>query len=62
MEYVSILENRQITALVCDDQILWVGTDRGLFCLRCQDNSWQVVNEFNIHNSVWEKMGDCDRY
>ncbi|MBD2604780.1 hypothetical protein H6G81_09635 [Scytonema hofmannii FACHB-248] len=50
-EYVSKLENRQITALVCDDQNLWVGTDRGLFCLRCQDNSWQVVNEFNIHNS-----------
>jgi ligand-binding sensor domain-containing protein len=50
-EPVSELENRQITALVYDDQILWVGTDRGLFGLQCQDNSWQVINEFNIHNS-----------
>jgi ligand-binding sensor domain-containing protein len=50
-EPVSELENRQITALVCDEQILWVGTDRGLFHLQYRDNTWQVVNEFNIHNS-----------
>ncbi|PAX58317.1 ligand-binding sensor domain-containing protein [Brunnivagina elsteri] len=52
-ESVSELENRQITALVWDfnDNSLWVGTDRGLFRLQYRDNSWQVVNEFNIHNS-----------
>jgi ligand-binding sensor domain-containing protein len=49
-EPVSELENRQITALICDDQILWVGTDRGLFCLRYGDNGWKV-DEFNVGNS-----------
>jgi ligand-binding sensor domain-containing protein len=49
-EPVSELENRQITALVYDDQILWVGTDRGLFCLRYRDNGWKA-DEFNVGNS-----------
>ena len=52
-EALSELENRQITALVWDsnDSGLWVGTDRGLFRVRYRDNSWKVVNEFNIQNS-----------
>ncbi|MEH2187412.1 MAG: hypothetical protein V7K64_14755 [Nostoc sp.] len=47
------LENRVITALVWDknNSSLWVGTDRGLFCLLSQGNAWKMVNEFNIHNS-----------
>jgi ligand-binding sensor domain-containing protein len=49
-EPVSELENRQITALICDDQILWVGTDRGLFYLRYGDNNWKL-DEFNVGNS-----------
>lgn len=46
------LENRVITALVWDknNSSLWVGTDRGLFCLLSQGNRWKI-NEFNIHNS-----------
>lgn len=46
------LENRIITALVWDknNSSLWIGTDRGLFCLLSQANSWKI-NEFNIHNS-----------
>ncbi|NJR17790.1 MAG: hypothetical protein HC785_20085 [Calothrix sp. CSU_2_0] len=52
-ETVPELENRQITALVWDfhDNSLWVGTDRGLFRLQYRDNTWQVVNEFNVRNS-----------
>jgi ligand-binding sensor domain-containing protein len=47
------LENRVTTALVWDknNSSLWVGTDRGLFCLLSQGNAWKMVNEFNIHNS-----------
>lgn len=49
---VPELENRIIIALVWDknNSNLWVGTDRGLFCLLSQGNSWKI-NEFNIHNS-----------
>ncbi|MCF2151453.1 hypothetical protein IQ276_034590 [Desmonostoc muscorum LEGE 12446] len=51
-ELIPELENRVITALVWDrnNSSLWVGTDRGLFCLLSQGNSWKI-NEFNIHNS-----------
>ncbi|MBR8835009.1 MAG: hypothetical protein DSM106950_13480 [Stigonema ocellatum SAG 48.90 = DSM 106950] len=52
-EPIPELENRIITALVWDknNSNLWVGTDRGLFCLLSQGNSRKMVNEFNIHNS-----------
>ena len=52
-EVLSELENLQITALVWDssDSSLWVGTDRGLFRLTYRNNSWKVVNEFNIQDS-----------
>ncbi|MHC5916513.1 MAG: ligand-binding sensor domain-containing protein [Nostoc sp.] len=52
-EPIPELENRVITALVWDKNngSLWVGTDRGLFCLLSQGNAWKMVNEFNIHNS-----------
>jgi ligand-binding sensor domain-containing protein len=51
-ELIPELENRVITALVWDknNSSLWVGTDRGLFCLLSQGNRWKI-NEFNIHNS-----------
>ncbi|MBD2205552.1 hypothetical protein H6G33_24735 [Calothrix sp. FACHB-1219] len=51
-EPIPELENRIITALVWDrdNSSLWVGTDKGLFCLLSQGNSWKI-NEFNIHNS-----------
>lgn len=51
-ELIPELENRIITALVWDknNSSLWVGTDRGLFCLLSQGNRWKI-NEFNIHNS-----------
>lgn len=51
-ELIPELESRIITALVWDknNSSLWVGTDRGLFCLLSQGNRWKI-NEFNIHNS-----------
>jgi ligand-binding sensor domain-containing protein len=51
-EPIPELENRIITALVWDrnNTRLWIGTDKGLFCLVSQGNSWKI-NEFNIHNS-----------
>ncbi|BAY89806.1 MULTISPECIES: ligand-binding sensor domain-containing protein [unclassified Tolypothrix] len=51
-EPIPELENRVITALVWDksNSSLWVGTDKGLFCLLSQGNRWKI-NEFNIHNS-----------
>lgn len=51
-ESIPELENRLITALIWDknNSSLWVGTDKGLFCLLSQGNS-RKINEFNIHNS-----------
>jgi ligand-binding sensor domain-containing protein len=51
-EPIPDLENRIITALVWDrnNNSLWIGTDKGLFCWLSQGNSWKI-NEFNIHNS-----------
>ncbi len=52
-EAVTNLENRTITALAWDGNTnsLWVGTDKGLFRVVHQGNNWNLVNEFNIHNS-----------
>ncbi|MDF5716143.1 MAG: hypothetical protein PUP93_20215 [Rhizonema sp. NSF051] len=52
-EIIPSLESRTITTLAWDGNTnsLWIGTDLGLFCLVSQDNSWQVANEFNVHNS-----------
>ncbi|MBD2198405.1 MULTISPECIES: ligand-binding sensor domain-containing protein [Calothrix] len=51
-EPIPELDNRLITALIWDknNSSLWVGTDKGLFCLLSQGNRWKI-NEFNIHNS-----------
>ncbi|WP_017314040.1 ligand-binding sensor domain-containing protein [Mastigocladopsis repens] len=51
-EPIPELDNHIITALISDrnNSSLWVGTDRGLFCLLSQGNS-RKINEFNIHNS-----------
>jgi ligand-binding sensor domain-containing protein len=50
---INNLENRTITALAWDDNAssLWVGSDKGLFRLVAQGKNWNLVNEFNIHNS-----------
>jgi len=34
-----------------ESELLWVGTDLGLFRLVSQDNGWKIANEFNVHNS-----------
>ena len=51
-ESVPDLENRTITALTLDSNanILWVGTDRGLFRLFIQDKN-RKIDKFDVHNS-----------
>ena len=52
-EPVANLEKHTITALAWDSNAisLWVGTDKGLFRIINRNNTWKIVNEFNIHNS-----------
>ncbi|MEC4888072.1 MAG: two-component regulator propeller domain-containing protein [Scytonema sp. PMC 1070.18] len=51
-ESVPDLENRTITTLALDSHgnVLWVGTDRGLFRLFVQDKS-RKIDQFDVHNS-----------
>jgi ligand-binding sensor domain-containing protein len=50
---VAGLENRAITALTADRQAnrIWVGTDRGLFCLRHTNGTWSIDDEFTVETS-----------
>lgn len=50
---VTGLENRAITALTADRQAnrIWVGTDRGLFCLGHTDGTWSIADEFTVETS-----------
>jgi ligand-binding sensor domain-containing protein len=52
-QLIAGLENRAITALIADRKSsrIWVGTDRGLFCLGCTDGTWSIADEFTIETS-----------
>lgn len=47
------LEKQSITALAADTDTrkIWVGTDRGLFCLSNIADTWDISDEFTVHTS-----------
>ncbi len=41
------LPSNQISSLLFDGKVLWVGTDQGLFCWDFEDNNWQIFTSSN---------------